>query len=371
MGKRILVIDDEETVRSFFFSILKREGYSVICTGDGQEALAILENEPVDLIVLDMNMPRMNGLDFLRKNGEEEISSAPVLMMSGSTDSDNRLESYRLGVYDFIRKPEETEVLLKRIENGLKINEMKHFNDFIKVELLMARKLQKYLFPSPVLETDGFRLYCWSHPLSDIGGDLYDYILLRNGKILFFLADVSGHSISGAIFTAIVKMIFRNALKETLAPGKILTYMNRELANNLPSESFVTAFCGLMDPEAGTLVYAGAGHPAPFLLRGDGFELLDESGPFLGPIRDSVYRDTESLLYREDQIFLYTDGVMDILDTNSEKRDRKYLESLLSRRDFPVAEKFEKVKDIFTAPEMVRIDDCTFMLIEFSEKKNA
>lgn len=187
MSKRILIVDDEENIRRFLSRILEREGYSVIVAENGLDAIGILEKQNVDLIVLDMNMPVMNGLEFLEKNREDEISAVPVLMMSGSLDTNHRLESYRLGVYDFIRKPEENEVFLKRIENGLKMGEMKHFNDFIKIELLMAQKLQKYLFPDPVLDSGPLKIFNWSRPLSDIGGDLYDFIVLRNGKILFLL----------------------------------------------------------------------------------------------------------------------------------------------------------------------------------------
>ncbi|MCK4982825.1 MAG: SpoIIE family protein phosphatase, partial [Victivallaceae bacterium] len=122
--------------------------------------------------------------------------------------------------------------------------EMKEFNESIKVELLMAKKLQQYLYPDSIYKSDNIEIYSFYRPLFDVGGDLYDYIKLRDGRIIFFLADVSGHGIAGALFTVIVKMIFRNAIKYTINPAEIVHSMNRELFNSLPKESFVTLFCG-------------------------------------------------------------------------------------------------------------------------------
>ncbi|HQL81077.1 MAG TPA: response regulator, partial [Spirochaetota bacterium] len=143
MKKKILVIDDEEPVRKLLLRILNGSGYDVVAASNGKEALDKLDSVSVDLIMLDRNMPEMDGLSFLRAVRKNGITHVPVLMISGDANPENIIESYKLGVYDFIRKPEQTEVMLKRVENGLKIGEMINFNEFIRVELLMARKLQK------------------------------------------------------------------------------------------------------------------------------------------------------------------------------------------------------------------------------------
>ena len=241
MKKRILIIDDEEPVRDFMKKILTRSGFTIFTASDGREALDMLGTVYVDLIILDMNMPNMNGIEVLRHIREGNLTNKPVLMVSGSHDSDLRTESYRLGAYDFITKPEHTEVMLKRIENGLKIGEILDFNEFIKVELFMAKKLQKYIFPETENISEYIDIHAWNLPLSDIGGDLYDYIHFRNNKVLLFVADVSGHSISASMFTAIVKMVFRNAVKTTEDPEEIMT-----IATGCPMErSCAEAFARL------------------------------------------------------------------------------------------------------------------------------
>src|SRR4030043_184183 len=218
MKKKIMIIDDEKPIRKLLSKVLSGSGYDVVTASNGKEALEKIEAVSVDLIMLDMNMPEMDGLHFLRTVRENDITHVPVLMISGEANPENIVESYKLGVYDFIRKPEQTEVILKRVENGLKIGEIINFNEFIRVELLMARKLQKYLFPDPAAKTERVNINTWSLPLSDIGGYLYDYVLFRDDRVVFFVADVSGHSISAALYTAIVKMVFRNALQKTEIP---------------------------------------------------------------------------------------------------------------------------------------------------------
>ncbi|MBN1497979.1 MAG: fused response regulator/phosphatase [Spirochaetes bacterium] len=365
MKKKIMVIDDEEPIRRLLSRILSGSGYDVVMASNGQEALERLENVSVDLIMLDMNMPKMDGLSFLRKVKESDITHVPVLMVSGEANPENIVESYKLGVYDFIRKPEQKEVMLKRVENGLKIGEMINFNEFIRVELLMARKLQKYLFPEPSMHTDRVKIHTWSMPLSDIGGDLYDYVIFRDDRIIFFVADVSGHSISASLYTAIVKMVFRNALQKAADPGDLLTIMNRELSGNLPIESFVTAFCGLFDPVKRQLLYSNGGHPKPYCLIDDEIIQLEGNDSFLGPIVDAKYATHTLDLRKGASVLAYTDGILDLMSDEDKLVGQKMLLDVLHTRGKSPLDKFRMIQKYVTGPDVAVVDDCTLMLMDF------
>ena len=366
MKKKIMVIDDEEPIRKLLTRILTGSGYEVVSASNGKDALVKLDSHSVDLIMLDMNMPELDGLNFLRKVRECDITHVPVLMVSGNDNPDNIVESYKLGVYDFIRKPEKTEVMLKRVENGLKIGEIINFNEFIRIELLMARKLQKYLFPDPVVMTGMVNIHTWSLPLSDIGGDLYDYVVFRDNRVIFFVADVSGHSISAALYTAIVKMVFRNALQKTEMPGEIMEIMNQELSRNIPVESFVTAFCGLFDPNTGVLQYANAGHPKPFFLDRNGFIPLDGNDSFLGPIQDAEYSTHSTQLTDSACILVYTDGVIDITNEEDSPVGFEMINKIFNVSGASPVEKFKILQKHITGGEVMINDDCTLMLVELT-----
>lgn len=363
MKKRILVIDDEAPVREFMKKILTRAGYIIFTASDGKEAIEKLESLYVDLIILDMHMPIMNGLEVLKLIREKNYTNKPVLMVSGTHDADLRIESYRLGAYDFITKPEQTEVMLKRIENGIKIGEIIDFNDYMKIELFMAKKLQKYIFPEPDFISNEIDVYSWSVPLSDIGGDLYDYIHFRNDTMIFFVADVSGHSISASMFTAIVKMVFRNALRVTEDPGEIMTIVNHELSANLPVESFVTMFCGLIDNNTGILRYANAGHPTPFIINSSSISTLPDTDPFLGPIKDSTYTTHETKLSSGDMLFVYTDGLEDIIDEAFKQMNLRNLLEQLKDSVPGDRSKFTALTNEMASDKYIRSDDCTIMML--------
>jgi CheY-like chemotaxis protein len=366
MKKKILVIDDEEPIRKLLGRILTGSGYDVVAASNGREALDRLDSVSVDLIMLDRNMPEMDGLSFLRTVREKDITHVPVLMISGDANPENIIESYKLGVYDFIRKPEQTEIMLKRVENGLKIGEMINFNEFIRIELLMARKLQKYLFPESTHRTERVHINTWSLPLSDIGGDLYDYVIFRDERVMFFIADVSGHSISAALYTAIVKMVFRNALQKTDVPGTLLTIMNKELTGNLPVESFVTAFCGLFDPNTRMLFYANAGHPKPYYLNGKGVVQLEGNDSFLGPIADARYVTNSIALDENASILSYTDGILDIVDGDDRPVGQSMLLDVLNTPGRSPADKFRMIQKYLTGGDVVVSDDCTMVLVNLA-----
>ncbi len=363
MKKRILLIDDEAPVRDFMKKILIRTGYLVFTASDGKEAIDMLETLYVDLIILDMHMPQMNGLDVLRHIRKHELTNKPVLMVSGYHDADLRIESYRLGAYDFITKPEQTEVMLKRIENGIKIGEILDFNEFMKVELFMAKKLQKYIFPEPEYISDDIDIYSWNLPLSDIGGDLYDYIHFRNDSILIFVADVSGHSISASMFTAIVKMVFRNAIKDTEDPGDIMTIVNHELSENLPVESFVTMFCCLVDCKTGDIKYSNAGHPRPQIIGKNHTIELEENDPFLGPIKDMKYSTFNAKLNKDESLFIYTDGLLDIIDDEYHQVNLERFVGRLTANDVIDRDTFNQFTAEIGNEKIIRSDDCTVMVI--------
>lgn len=365
MQKTILIVDDEEHIRTFMCDLLSQNNYEPLAAQDGEAAIAILERIRVDLIMLDMNMPKMDGIAFLRHIRANKITSAPVLMLTGSYDKTTMLECYKLGVYDFIKKPEELEIMLKRIENGLKIGELIYFHEFIQLELDTARKFQKYLYPDPAMSDTHSRIKVIFRPLSDIGGDFYDYIKFRDKRLLFCVADISGHSISAAMYIAMLKMMFRKAIKELDNPGDILTQLNREIAENLPVETFVTMFCGLVDPSKTTLHYANAGHPFPYFMKNGIPSPLEGHDQFLGPIKNARFSTFTASIAGWEGLFIYTDGLLDIGTQNNGNYGIAQLYNSLNQSDATLGEKFENIKSYLSSPSTKINDDCTMMMIEF------
>ncbi len=118
MKPRVLIIDDEEAIRSSLKMIFEYEGYDCVLAANGAAALKIAEREPPDLVILDIKMPQMDGLEVLKQLKSRE-SSPPVVMLSGHGSVKTAVESTKLGAFDFIEKPPEGERILVVARNAL------------------------------------------------------------------------------------------------------------------------------------------------------------------------------------------------------------------------------------------------------------
>ncbi|MCD8147724.1 MAG: response regulator transcription factor [Clostridiales bacterium] len=112
---RILVVDDDKNTRWLTQTILETEGYQVLCAKDGEEALALLDREYIDLVVLDIMMPRMDGYAFTEALRAVN-TNLPILMVSAKQFPADRNRGFRLGIDDYMVKPVDEEELLLRIK---------------------------------------------------------------------------------------------------------------------------------------------------------------------------------------------------------------------------------------------------------------
>ena len=120
MSKKILTVDDSPSVRKMVEFSLKSKGYTMGAAGDGLEALELLNEEPYDAIILDVNMPRMNGLEFLEKRLElDKIADIPVIMLTTEGQDEDRDKAISLGATAYIIKPFKPSQLLELLEEFL------------------------------------------------------------------------------------------------------------------------------------------------------------------------------------------------------------------------------------------------------------
>ena len=113
--RKILVVDDEDALRTVLSAELNSEGYDVATAADGTEALAELQKSTFDLVLLDIKMPNMNGFEVL-KVIKEKYTDTKVIMLTGFADLKNAIESKKLGAEDFVSKPYDLVDLLTTID---------------------------------------------------------------------------------------------------------------------------------------------------------------------------------------------------------------------------------------------------------------
>ena len=118
MSASILIVDDEEAIRTSLRSILEDEGYQVAVASSGHDALKICGIDPPDLMILDIWMPEMDGLETLRRV-KEFMPATQVMMMSGHGSIETAVKAIKLGAYDYIEKPLSLENVTLRVKHAL------------------------------------------------------------------------------------------------------------------------------------------------------------------------------------------------------------------------------------------------------------
>ena len=130
---KILVIDDEESIRESFKMIFDFEGYNLIAAGTGEEGLTAIETQNPDLIFLDIKLPGMSGLDVLRSL-KEKGNAAPVIMISGHGTIETAVEATKMGAFSFLEKPLERERLLLLVRNAMETLQLKIENTDLRLK---------------------------------------------------------------------------------------------------------------------------------------------------------------------------------------------------------------------------------------------
>ena len=203
-------------------------------------------------------------------------------------------------------------------KNQMKYNEINEKKAAIESELHIASAIQKGMLPKNFptsAQRDDVTLYASLTPAKDVGGDLFDFYI-RDEKLFFCIGDVSGKGVPASLFMAVTRSIFRTVSAHESMPDRIMTEMNKTIADMNETSMFVTLFVGVLDLPTGRLRYCNAGHDAP-LLVGAGVGLLPcDSNIPVGVKASWKYTLQEAPLFPGTTIFLYTDGLTEAEDVS-------------------------------------------------------
>ncbi len=205
-------------------------------------------------------------------------------------------------------------------------------NRKVMAELDMAAKLQRSLLPRSFPDLKGFTFASKYIPSNRIGGDFFDVIQFKDGRIGMVIADVSGHGPAAALLMAMFKMSFQMQAQGIPSPSIVLRRLNEEFCRLITTGEYITAFYSILNPTERSVTYAKAGHPYPIVCRGNGgtCEFLDAQGFFIGMFEEAAFEDKETVLTKGDRLLLYTDGVIEARNSEGHSFEIKRLESILA-----------------------------------------
>lgn len=343
--KRILTIEDDPTIRSNILAYLEDSGYEMLQASDGLKGLELFREEQPDLVLCDLRMPMLDGLDVLDEIAQISPNT-PVIIVSGAGMIGDAIESLKRGAWDFVTKPiPDMQVLEAAVnkaldrarllqENRTYQSELERVNqelsaalEELKADQEAGRELQARLLPEDEHCMGGFAFRRRLYPAMYLSGDFVDYFSIGKDFIGFYMADVSGHGAGSAFVTVIVKTLmthlieaFTNEGDETiLKPAQTLERINEAL-NKQNLNKYITMFYGVIDIEKNRIIASNGGqYPYPILFDGLQARQIECRSRPVG-LFDGVQFPIEEIQLPEGfLLLLLSDGIFEIMPEKSNK----------------------------------------------------
>jgi serine phosphatase RsbU (regulator of sigma subunit) len=218
-----------------------------------------------------------------------------------------------------------------RVENA-RLIEARLERERFERELALASEIQQRFQPTAPPHVKGYELQGISFPCYEIGGDYYDFIEREDGRLVIALGDVSGKGTAAALLMSSLHAAIhaQSASHDSLVAT--ISAVNKYLANNIPTNRFVTLFYAELDPESGALSFLNAGHNPPLIVHAAGtVEQLASGGLPLGIKPDAEYREGRTQMQKGDVLVIYSDGVTEAQSPTGEEFGATRLYEVVSR----------------------------------------
>ncbi|HHQ2527816.1 TPA: two-component system response regulator RssB [Pseudomonas aeruginosa] len=335
----LLIIDDDEVVRESLAAYLEDSNFKVLQALNGLQGLQIFESEQPDLVICDLRMPQIDGLELIRRI-RQTASETPIIVLSGAGVMSDAVEALRLGAADYLIKPLEDLAVLEhsvrraldraylRVENQRYRDKLEAANRELQASLNLlqedqnaGRQVQMNMLPVTPWSIEGLEFSHRIIPSLYLSGDFVDYFRVDERRVAFYLADVSGHGASSAFVTVLLKFMTTRLLYESrrngtlpeFKPSEVLAHINRGLINTKLGKH-VTMLGGVIDLEKNSLTYSIGGHlPLPVLFVEGQASYLEGRGLPVGLFYDATYDDRVMELPPSFSLSLFSDGILDVL----------------------------------------------------------
>jgi sigma-B regulation protein RsbU (phosphoserine phosphatase) len=350
----ILIVDDDALSRKILARLLTSAGYDCTVCGDGAEALRMIRANPPSLLLLDFDMPGANGAEVLkrlRSDQQQAVAQVAAIMLTAHGSEESEVSCLQAGADDFVTKPVNAAVLRARIETQLRLrsmrrqlekqnDELEHWRRDLERDLAAARLTQQSLIPQKPLVMPGWEVAACYRPVIQVGGDIYGWLRMKDGRILFWIADGSGHGAAAALLTTLAKLLFHHGSAEHDGPAHVMEAVNNDFRSIFGGSSFMTAMCVALDTTTGSARVVGAGHPPLLIVRHNrATESIASVAPPLGLVDHPEYVETALDLQPIDAFLLYTDGLFGSSKDERRRLTPQQLEKMLDH-SAPTAEAF-------------------------------
>lgn len=367
---RVLVADDEAPILDVMKAFFHRRGDHCDVATDGFAALRLVEEHAYDLVLSDLSMPGMNGLELTRRVKSLQ-PHAVCILMSGLGTRGDVISALKIGVFDFIDKPftelavltmavdraaesgrllRERDALLQnlreqnaRLEYSLvrlhaAFGQLRQQEEAVASDLRKAQRVQRSFLPAGFPRTAGWEFFGYYAPAEQLGGDFFGTRSLTDGRLVLYLVDVAGHGVSAAMITVTFRELMRAGPRSATEgflgdPPGVLRYLNEALLEErFEPPILVSMVYAVIDPRSGEVRVASAGHPAPILVSGPNrATAVSVGGVVLGTDAAASYTAARVQLNEGDALLFYSDGLSEARDASGREFSASWLQATAGR----------------------------------------
>ena len=321
----ILIVDDNPANVEILQMRLLANNYDTITATDGQMGLDMAKEKHPDLILLDIMMPKLDGLEVCRRlKGDPSLPFMPIILVTAKSDSKDVVAGLEAGGDEYLTKPVDHAALVARVKSMLRIkllhDTVLEQSSQLKIQLKTATKIQSLFWPEIIELEAGRHIWAVSVPATYVGGDLYDVIPMHDGSLLAYVADVSDKGVPAALIMAALSTKIRSEAQTQIEIDNLLESINNSLYNLISEEGFfATIVLVKYWPVSGKMQLALGGHLQPLWIIDDGIGNLPQmNGISLGVMPNALFEKHEILLSPGESVLLFTDGVIEAENEDKE-----------------------------------------------------
>jgi len=336
---KILTIEDEPPIRDGIVAYLEDSGFTMLEANDGPSGIEIFRHEHPDVVLCDLRLPGMDGLEVL-STITAESPETPVIVVSGVSLLDYAVQALKRGAWDYVTKPIHDMAVLESavrrvIEHADLLRQNREYREHLEAlnrELTQTlkqlqedeeagRRIQFQLLPEDNRSFGNYTFRRRLYPSMYLSGDFVDYFTIDDRHIGFYIADVSGHGAASAFVTVMLNTLvvqYRDALWQSgdatiLHPQQTLQRLNRDICRqNL--DKHLTLFYGVIDLEQNNMRYSNGGQfPYPLLYDGQDVRKLECRGRPIGLFEDAEFNVWQCELPQECLLVLVSDGILELM----------------------------------------------------------
>jgi sigma-B regulation protein RsbU (phosphoserine phosphatase) len=357
----LLLVDDDDITRDLLGRYLESNGFAVQRASDGKEALARIDRGGHDLVLLDIVMEGMSGLEILSAvRLRHSATDLPVIMATSKDLSQDVVEALKLGANDYITKPFDFPVVLARVRTQLSLKqavdhirqldqrltrqnaELEEANRRMRRDLNAAARVQAALLPGSPPAMPAARFAWEFKPCDGLAGDLLNIIPIDGRRVALYVLDVVDHGVAAALLAVMVNRVLMQlclSSERLPVPAEVAAHLNRQFPWEPQTSQFFTLLYGVLEVDTGAFRFVAAGHPGPVYLPRNAparnFRL--PSNPI--GLGDCPYEEHSLTLGPGDRLYLYSDGIVDALRKDGKRFEvDRLLEQVERSRSAPLAD---------------------------------